>query len=278
MAPNAEPGVHVQTPKLDHIAIIVLENEEYDQIIGSPSMPYLNGLAKGYAQADQMFGISRPSLPNYLALISGETHGIASDCTDCFLDAPNLVDQLEEAGVSWKAYIEDMPAPCYTTDAGGYAVRHNPFIYFDSVRDDPGRCSSVVPLDELTRDERAGELPRFIWISPNLCHSMHDCAQEEGDAWLESVVEPLDTAMGDRSIVIITFDEGATTDGCCTNAAGGHIATVVAGSAARRSFVADDYLSLYSVLRTVEESFGLPLLGQAECDCTLSLGGLIERP
>lgn len=267
----------VATPRLDHIAIVVMENTEYEDVIGSPEMPYLNRLARRYTQMDRMYGISHPSLPNYLALISGDTHGITSDCTDCFIDAPNLVDQLERASVSWRAYMEDMPAPCTLEDVGGYALRHDPFLYFDSVREDADRCSHVVPYDELSNDIGSGNLARLVWVTPNLCHSMHDCPPVKGDAFLSSVVPSLIDAVGSRGIVIVTFDEGTTSEGCCGNASGGHIATVVAGAAARRGFRSDHPYSLYSILRSIEESFGLPLLGEAGCECTLSLGAFIER-
>src|SRR6266498_6023493 len=93
-------------PEFSHIFEIVLENHETSSIIGSSSAPYINSLAQQYGLATNYYGIRHPSLPNYLALIGGDTFGITSDCTTCFVNAPNLVDQLERAGKSWKAYID----------------------------------------------------------------------------------------------------------------------------------------------------------------------------
>lgn len=278
-AKRPAPGEAVvgnQVPALDHIAIIVLENKERSEVIGNTeAMPYLNELAATYAQADAMFGITHPSLPNYLALLSGDTHGIDSNCTDCYLDAPNLVDQLEDEGISWKAYMHGMPEPCYTEDSDEYVVRHNPFVYFKSIREDPERCRKVVPIEELATDLDRADLPRFIWVTPDQCSNTHDCDLAWGDAFLAEVVPALLEGMGERSVVIVTFDEGETDEGCCEVAHGGHIATIVAGPAARQGVRSDEPYTLYSVLRTIEDSFGLPLLGKAGCDCTSSMGGLL---
>jgi hypothetical protein len=96
-----------------HVVIIVMENADYGEVIGSSAAPYLNALARRYALATQSFAITHPSLPNYLALTSGSTHGVSSDCTDCHVSATNIVDQLEAAGISWAAYLEDVPKPCF---------------------------------------------------------------------------------------------------------------------------------------------------------------------
>ena len=159
-----------------HIVVIVMENKEYSDVLGNAAAPYLNGLARRYGVATQSFAISHPSLPNYLALTSGSTHGITSDCTSCSVRAPNIVDQLTNAGISWKAYLEGYPAPCFTgASAGDYAKRHNPFIYYNDIAGNPARCSHLVGFGALTADLRAGRLPTFAWITPNLCDDTHDC-------------------------------------------------------------------------------------------------------
>src|SRR2546425_1083829 len=95
-------------PAFKHIFIIVLENKAYDQVIGPGRPPYLNSLAQQYGLARNYHALVHPSLPNYLALIGGDTFGITTDCTDCFVDQPNLIDQLELTGKSWKGYMEAM--------------------------------------------------------------------------------------------------------------------------------------------------------------------------
>jgi phosphatidylinositol-3-phosphatase len=131
------------------------------------------------------YGVAHPSLPNYLALVSGSTHGIRTDCTTCFVAGPSVADSIEAAGRSWKVYAEDLPSPGFAGPwSGGYARKHNPFMYFRDVAGDRARRSRIVPFAQLARDVRAQELPDFALVVPNLCHSMHDCSVGVGDAWL----------------------------------------------------------------------------------------------
>jgi hypothetical protein len=273
----ATPSRALASASPAHIAVILMENEEYGSIIGSSSTPYINGLAKRYGLATSMYAVSHPSLPNYLALTGGSTFGISSDCTDCSVGATSLVDQLERARISWKAYMEDLPRPCFTgAFAGEYAKKHDPFVYYNRVVDAPGRCSRVVSLAELGADERAGALPRFIWITPDLCHDMHDCSPATGDRFLSALVPPLLRALGSRGLLFLTWDEGVTGAGCCRLASGGHVATVVAGGLARPGGRLRVPVDHYSVLQAIEDLFGLPRLRGAACACTPSLVALVR--
>jgi phosphatidylinositol-3-phosphatase len=257
----------------------VMENKEYPDVIGSPSAAYLNRLAHRYALAGGYFAIGHPSLPNYLALTGGSRFGIHSDCTSCRVNASNLVDQLEAAHVRWKAYMEDMPSPCYRgASAGGYAKRHDPFLYYNDVARDPARCRRVVPFRRLRRDMQRGRLPSFTWITPNLCHSTHDCGLRQGDRFLARLVPRLLPRLGPHGALILTWDEGTSVRGCCRLAAGGHIPTIVAGPEVRRARVSRTRMDHYSTLRTVEDSLGLPHLRGAACRCTHSLAPLFKRP
>jgi acid phosphatase len=139
-----------------HVVTIVMENAEYGEVIGSSQAPYVNALARRYGSATQSFAITHPSLPNYLALTSGSTRGVSSDCTDCHVSAPNIVDQLEAAGISWAAYLEDVPRPCFGgAGAGGYAKKHNPFIYYDDIAESASRCGRLVGFGRLTQALRS---------------------------------------------------------------------------------------------------------------------------
>ncbi|MDQ6605471.1 MAG: alkaline phosphatase family protein [Actinomycetota bacterium] len=261
-----------------HVAVIVMENEEYGDIIGSASTPYINGLARRYGLATEAFAISHPSLPNYLALTSGSTEGITDDCTDCRAGGRGLADQLQAGGVSWRAYMEGLPRPCFTgADAGDYAKKHDPFVYHPSVTGDPAACAHVVPLDRLAADERSGGLPTFVWITPNLCHDMHDCSTSTGDRFLARTVPALLSALGPRGLLFLTFDEGSSDDGCCRLASGGHVATIVAGAGARARARLRTPVDHYSVLQAIEDLLGLKRLAGAACVCTPSLQPLIRR-
>jgi phospholipase C len=264
----APPSVaSVSVPAFSHVVIVVMENEEVQQVLGSGAAPYLDSLAARYAVADQFYGIAHPSLPNYLALIGGSTFGISSDCTDCFVNSTSLVDQIESTGRTWRAYEEGMPAPCLVGDAYPYAQRHNPFIYFTPIRTDKVRCTShIVPFDQFAGDLTQGWLPDFAFITPDVCHDMHDCSIADGDRWLSNVVPTILNSSEFQSggVLFITWDEGETNAGCCNGLArGGHIPTLVISSLARSGFHSDMPENHYNLLRTIEDAWGLPSLGHA---------------
>ena len=216
-------------------------------MIGNRSMPYYNQLAGENTLLTQYYAVTHPSLPNYIAAFGGDTFGINSDCTNCFLQAPSLADQIEASGRTWRAYLEDMPRPCYVGRLRTYAQKHNPFIYFDPIRLDAARCDrSIVPLTQLDTDMAAGNLPNFIYIMPNLCNSAHDapinpaCSLGVADHWLAGMIQKLLAYLQPRAaaepyLIVVTWDEGQTDHSCCglPASAGGRVATLLISSLAR---------------------------------------------
>jgi len=254
--------------------VIVMENEESTSIIGNASAPYINGLAHSYGLATQSYAISHPSLPNYLAVTAGSTFGINSDCTTCWVNATNLADQIEASGRTWKSYQEGMPSACFVGDAYPYMQKHNPWIYYNDIRTNVARCSAhVVPYTQLSTDLANGSVPNYVWITPNMCNDMHDCSIATGDAWLSQKVPAIlnSAAYRNNGVLFITWDEGSTNAGCCTNAAGGRIATLVISPLARTGFQSTVQETHYSLLRTIEDSWGLSRLGGAGCACTAQM-------
>ena len=271
--PIAATVTAVQPPgtlSFGHIFVILLENKEAPDVVDSPSAPFLNSLARQYARAARFYGTSHPSLPNYLALTGGDTFGITTNCTTCFLDRPNLADGIERSGRTWKAYMESMPSPCFEHNDGNYAQKHDPFMYYKNIRDNPDRCAKVVPLEVLKTDLESGQVPDFVWITPDMCNSTHDCELTKGDEWLKEWVPRImgSSAWGPDAVLFITFDEGDSDAGCCRYAAGGVIDTVVVSPLARPGFVSERSYDHYSLLRTIEEAWGLPLLGKSACECS----------
>jgi acid phosphatase len=267
-------------PAFSHVVVIVMENKDCGDVIGNEQAPFLNALAHRYALATDYFAVTHPSLPNYLSLTGGSTFGIAQDCTDCVVHATNLVDQLERAGISWKAYMEGLPRPCFTgATAGSYAKKHDPFVYYSDVADSPARCSRIVPLSRLTTDLQSRRLPSFAWITPDLCHDMHDCSVAAGDRFLAGVVPGLLRALGPRGVLFVTWDEGEpdSARGCCEKATGGRVATIAAGQPVRRGVPVDGPYDHYSLLRTIEDAWHLPALRNAGCACTRPLSALFAR-
>src|SRR6266566_1326895 len=245
--PTPTPGGAL--PNFSHVFVIVMENEESNSITGNASAPYINGLAKSHGLAASYFAISHPSLPNYLTLTAGSTFGIASDCTGCYVGATNIADQVQASGRSWKAYMESMPSS-----------------YYIDIRTDAARCTShVVPFTQLSTDLSAGTVPNFAWITPNMCSDMHDCSVATGDGWLGSVVPSIlaSSAFQNGGVLFITWDEGASSAGCCGNASGGQVASLVIAPnsiVGLRSITNETH---YSLLRTIEDAWGLAPLGQA---------------
>lgn len=272
------PRAHLRSGRPSHVAVIVMENEEYSNVIGSRSTPYIDSLARRYALAENMYAITHPSLPNYLALTGGSAFGINSDCSDCAVNASNLTDQFQREGLSWKAYMENLPRPCFSgSGAGEYAKKHDPFLYYRDIAAMPARCSRVVALSQLKADEAARRLPAFLWISPNLCHDMHDCDRTTGDRFLAGLVPPLLRSLGPTGLLFITWDEGTSDSACCRLASGGHIATILAGGGARGGARLQTPVDHYSVLQTIEDLLGLPRMRGAACVCTPSLQPLLAR-
>jgi acid phosphatase len=230
-------------------------------------MPNFNRWIEQYALLTDYYAVSHPSLPNYLALIGGETFGIHSDCFDCFLNAPSLPDELEASGRTWKDYQEDMPAPCALGHNGKmYTQVIDPFVYFDPIRLNPDRCDQdVLPLTRLDQDLSQGSLPDFVFITPNLCNDAHRCELDVTDRWLAAMITKLTNSKSydSHSLIVITFDEGATNASCCGLGleAGGHIATLLISPLVKTGFEDGTPYSHYSLLKTIETSWGLPLLG-----------------
>jgi phosphatidylinositol-3-phosphatase len=247
-----------------HVVVLVMENKEQGRVIGSHSAPFLNRLARRGGVATRSFGVRHPSLPNYIALISGSTQGITGDCTRCSANGPNLADQLEAAHRTWGAYLEGLPGPCARPPfAGRYAKKHDPFAYDDEIEGSPARCRRRVPLRRLRGDILGDRLPDFAFIAPDLCNDTHDCSVRTGDGFLARVVPGLLSALGPHGFLVVTYDEGESDRGCCGGSRGGRIATVLAGADVRSGARMARPIDHYGVLASIEDAFGVPRLGAA---------------
>ncbi len=250
-------GTHATIPSFDHVIVVVFENKEESAVLGRGDAPTFNAMAKRYARLTRYYGVTHPSLPNYVALVSGTTAGIPTDCTSCIVSARNLADTLESTGRTWKTYAQGLPRRGFTgASRGRYAKKHVPFLYFRDVVDTPERRNRVVPLAELRADLARGALPSFALVVPDLCNSMHDCPVRTGDQWLRRTVPRLLTVP--NSVVFVVFDEGTS------NArGGGHVPALALGTAVRPGARFTAVTSHYGLLRTIEEAWGLPFLGRS---------------
>ena len=267
IAPLASADSHGDHPRT---AVIVLENREFDEVVGSPEAPYFNHLVERGALATNFYGLLHPSMPNYLGLLAGSTFGLTDDCTDCMARGSNLATQLAAADVSWRAYMGGMPTSCYTGAAvGEYVKRHNPFMYFPSITERPRLCSRVVPERSLRRDLTDNALPEFVWIGPGLCDNGHDCSTGAADDYLQRRVPAILRHLGPDGALAITFDEGTSDAGCCGVAGGGRIATLLVGPGVRAGVRVSHPYTPYSLLATIEDRFDLSRLRNARSASTL---------
>lgn len=260
--------------------LLLLENHGYGDVIGNPAAPNLNALSAHYGLATQSYAWTHPSLPNYLDLVAAKSLGITSDCTDCNVEGTTIADQLLSRGDHWAAFMESMPSPCFRGDsaAGLYAKKHDPFMYFTHI-ETSAQCLNVQPLSALWPALDGGTVPAFSFVTPNLCHDGHDCSLQQSDTWVGGFVSRITASswFAGGGVLIVTYDEGTSSDGCCQGAAGGHIATWVvsrhtpAGSRLRTP------VDHAGVVRTVELLYGLPPIGDAACTCSGDLLPLIGR-
>lgn len=267
----------LQIPRYAHVFIIMEENKEYGEIVGSKDAPTITKLAREYGNETNFYGEVHPSEGNYVALVGGSTFGIHDDGSFLHntIDAPSLASQLEAANLSWKGYYEDLPAPgSLALYSGLYAAKHSGFLNFKSVQNDPKRAEHIVGYDQLMRDLHSDTLPAFGLIVPNLCDEMHgiglfqsgpsDCKPWRrgrliwrGDQNVKKIVDAVMATPAwkskQNSAIVITFDEDDTGG----RDAGGHIPTVVVTNHGPRRAIDAAPANHYSLLRTVEDAFGI---------------------
>lgn len=275
-------------PHYKHIFYIVEENRSDTQIIDNPAAPELNHLADTYALATNYFGTSHPSEPNYVAMVGGSDFGIQDDgaYTTNVVDQPSLASQLEDAGLSWKAYAQSLPSagfpgtcyPCNGTDPSSlYASKHVGFLNFTGVQNDPAEMQKLVPAEQLSTDLDQGTVPTFSLIVPDQCHDMHgtnDCPDATAnvgvaDDYAGQLVNQImlsKTWKDGQNAIVITFDEGKGAAGCCdANPGGGQIYTAVITNHGPRGLKYDTPSNHYSMLAEIQQMYGLSCL-QNTCD------------
>ena len=243
----------MQTKAFDRIFIIIFENETVDAVRANP---YMLSLESRGVRLSQYFGVTHPSQPNYIASTCGAAL-VYDDSCQC-LNVTNIVDLLEAAGITWKAYIEDLPEDKTTCISGRYFRKHNPFVTYNNIRNNPARLARVVNAAQLQLDLAANGLAGYSWYTPNIFDDGHT-PQSVSDLanWLENFLEPLlrNPKFTQGAMVVVTFDESVPH-------ADNHIYTTLLGDMLTPGTVQSDHWDHYSLLRTVEENFNLGTLGR----------------
>jgi hypothetical protein len=237
-------------PTPDHVVIVIFENTSQTSIIGNPSAPYFNQLASTGANFTSSFAIEHPSQPNYLDLFSGGNQGVTNDSCPHTFSATNQAAQLIAAGKTFTGYSENLPSAGSTAcTSGRYARKHNPWVNFTNVPASANQPLTAFPTDFTT-------LPTLSWVVPNLCNDMHDCSVATGDKWLKSHLDAYaQWAKTHNSLLITTFDE----DDFSSN---NRIATIFTGQQVKPGAYSNR-VDHFSVLRTIEDMYGLPYAGKA---------------
>ncbi len=249
-------------PNFSHVYVLMLENHEYQKIVSSPDAPYMNGLIAQYGLATNYLSIAHPSQPNYLAIFSGSTQGVTDDSPHTIM-ASNLADQLESAGKTWKLFEQNIPTTCFkgSSASGGedgtgkYARKHNPAISFTDINSSSARCANIT---DFTHFDPA--VASFELIAPNTCNIMHDCGVATGDQFLSGFVPQIlnSPAWQQNGVLFVTFDEGSSDSG-----GGGHVPLLVISKQVPAGFKSSLPHNHYSLLRTIEDAWGLPCLENA---------------
>lgn len=248
-------GGDVTHTKFHRIITIVLENQDDNNVLNDD---YMWELAHKGVYLSNLDAITHPSQPNYIALTSGAVYGVDGKDTGIVVDARNVVDQLDEKGVSWKAYAQGYPGGCFTGDEGRYVRKHLPFITYKNIRNNATRCSKLESGDDFVRDYNAGVLPQYVLYIPNMDNNGHDTGVAYASRWLKSFLEPLlaNAALMQDTLIVVTFDENEHYD------LRNRIYTVLLGHGVKPGTLDTNDYTLYDLLRMVQDNYDLGTLGQ----------------
>ncbi len=245
-------------PSFNHVYIVVEENTDYTSVIGSSSMPYLNGLAQQYGLATQYYANTHPSIGNYFMMTVGKII-TNDDSYSSVVSDDNVVRRLLAAGKTWKSYAEDLPSVGYTGgDVGNYARKHNVIALLSDVVNDPVQKNKLVPFTQFATDLTNGALPSYSFIVPNLCNDAHDCSLSTADAWLQTNIDPLirSAQFQQDGLLIILFDEAGGDD---TNG-GGRIAWLAVSAKSKPGYQSTTLYQHASTLRLSLQALGVTAL------------------
>ena len=276
-----------------HVFVIMMENQNASDIYNSSKAPYINQLMGEYGYASNFQDVlpsSVPSEPHYIWLeagtnafadrtFTGDSDASASNST---ASTAHLVNQLENAGLSWMTYQEGISSstgacPISSSFTSQYAAKHDQFVFFRDVSGSPpsktaARCTAHTRnLSQFATDLAAGQVSSYTLLTPNLCHDMHGAigcpigAVKQGDTWLKSFLPPLIAyAKANQGVIFLNWDEPEGTLTQPFLVIGPHLK-----SAGYKSTVRYD---MSSVLKSLQRIFAVtPLLGHAADPSTTDL-------
>jgi phospholipase C len=253
-ASRAPAAIQATVPHLNHVIVVIMENKSYAQ---AGSQPYTAGLMAAGSYCSNSSAVTHPSQPNYIALWAGSPLGVISDVCPAPgspFGAENLGHACEAAGLTWRAYSENLSAASSvlcTNNGTLYTRKHDPWTNFNNLTHLNER-----PYTDLAADIAGNTLPNLVFVIPNNCNNTHDCTLAVGDTWLSNNIPALVAAAGPTGCVILTWDED-------DNTSFNHILTVFAGPPVNTGYVSPGAVNHYNVLRTICDALGLAPFGNA---------------
>ncbi len=276
--------------QLDHVFLIYMENKGVDDILGSPNAPYINSLINSYGYADNYYALGHPSDPNYFRIMGGSDFGIDYNPPSNAIDAPSLMEEMDQADISWAGYAQGMPYPGDITSSGDYAVDALPFAEFSYVYDNtPAYLQEhLLPLTQLSTDlANPSTFPEFTWIAADGSNNMegpvntlggglqwlasqlttHQYNVAAGDQFVQQEVSSIEnsptwTDPNEKDAIIITFDEDYNNLSLGIDNQGNNVPMIVipnqdavtAGDMQSGHFTTNAYYNEYSLMATIEDT------------------------
>ena len=189
------------TPK--NVVVIIFENANYTKTL---RQPFFNMVAQSGVLLTNYRGIAHPSQANYVAMVGGDKLGVNGD-SNYDINASHLGDLLELNGKTWKTYAEAYPGGCYQgKKSGTYVRKHNPFISFVNIQNDPNRCANITSSASFKSDFMNRNLPTVSFYIPDMNNDGHDTGVAYADKWFAKEFGPLlqdANAMKDVLFVVV---------------------------------------------------------------------------
>lgn len=244
---NSGGGGNASIPSVQHVVIVVLENTDYSQVVGSASAPYINSLIPKGGLASNYYANVHPSIGNYFYMTTGQVI-TTDDAFQSMVSVDNVVREVGAASKTWKVYAENLPSVGYVGPdiPPFYLRRHNPLTFFSDVMEDPTALLHVAPYTALTADLAGGGLPNYTFIVPNAAHDAHSCSDGSLNCSIETRISNADTWLSNNlpailnnqgfqqsGLLLLTFDESADDN---TNG-GGKVMTLILGTKVKAGYV-----------------------------------------
>jgi hypothetical protein len=276
---------------IDHVQLIYMENKGVGDIIGSPNAPYINSLINTQDYVSNYYALGHPSDPNYIRIMGGSDFGIAYNPVSNVINAPSLMQEMDQKGITWAGYAQGMPFPGATVSSGNYATDALPFLEFGYVfNNTPAYLQThLLPLTQLSTDlANPNTAPNFAWIAADEANNMegpidtpagvarflasqlttHQYNVAAGDAFVQQEVQTIEASptwnSSQSDVIYITMDEDSNNLSLGFGNEGNHVVMIAIPNQAAVNagmqpgpFVDPNYANQYSLMATIEGNLGL---------------------